>query len=225
MVRPVAAVSAHELYTATIEAGEDPVAVVLELVKPLIAARRHVDQGCQLRRDEVGHGGAAGVGDLRGGRPGAVAAVSIRVPHAIAGARDFLQRTAGRDAARLAVDDRGAAGRGGLVTLLDQEPASVVPAAAPAADPYERPPSRELLALERELQRAGTVGLVRITDGLPGAAIPQQDGAAAVLSLGNDALEVAVVEGVILDVHRQPFVPRIEAWPLRDRPALQDAFE
>src|SRR5262249_37051304 len=65
----------------------------------------------------------------------------------------------------------------------------------------------------------------RITDGFPGAAIPQKDGAAAVLSFGDDALEIAVVEGVILDMHRQPFVPRIEARSFRDRPAFEDAFE
>jgi hypothetical protein len=199
---------------------------VLELVKPLSAARRRVDQGGQLRRDEPGHCGPARAGDLGSGGSCAVAAVSIRVPHAIAGARDFLERPPGRDAPGLALDDRGAAGRGGLVTLLDEEPAAVVIAAAPAgADPHERPPTGELFALQRELQRAGAVGLVRIADGLPGAAIPQKDGAAAVLSLGDDALEAAVVEGMILDVHREAFVPRVEARPLRDRPALEDAFE
>src|SRR5207244_11967841 len=41
----------------------------------------------------------------------------------------------------------------------------------------------------------------------------------------NDALERAVIEWMVLDMNCQPLLPRIEARPLRDRPALQDAVE
>ncbi len=66
---------------------------------------------------------------------------------------------------------------------------------------------------------------LRIPRRFPGAAVPQQHGAAAVLALGDDALELAVLERVILDVHRQPLVGRVEAGPLRHRPALQHAVQ
>ncbi len=66
---------------------------------------------------------------------------------------------------------------------------------------------------------------MRIADRFPGAAIPQQHRSSAVLPLRNDALELAVLERMILDVHRQALVGRIQAGALRDRPALQDAFE
>ena len=56
---------------------------------------------------------------------------------------------------------------------------------------------------------------------LPGAAIPQHHRAAAILALRNRALERAVVERMILDMHRQPLVGGIEAWPLRAGPAQQ----
>jgi hypothetical protein len=66
---------------------------------------------------------------------------------------------------------------------------------------------------------------VRIADRLPRATVPQEDGSTAVLALGDDALEVTVLERMILDVHRQALVGRIQARALRDSPALQDPFE
>ena len=46
--------------------------------------------------------------------------------------------------------------------------------------------------------------------GFPSAAIPQHDGAPAILAFGNGAFEITVIERVILDLDRQPLVVRIE---------------
>jgi len=59
----------------------------------------------------------------------------------------------------------------------------------------------------------------------PGAFVPQQHLARAVLLFGNDAFELAVVERMILGLHGEALVGRIEAGSLRYRPALQHAFE
>ena len=55
------------------------------------------------------------------------------------------------------------------------------------------------------------------------ALVPQDDGAGAVVVLGDHALEVGVLDGVILDVHRQPFFVGADGRTLGNCPALQDA--
>jgi hypothetical protein len=113
-----------------------------------------------------------------------------------------------------------------LVTLLDQEPAPAVPiAAGPPAQPYEHPAAVKFLARERELQLAGAKPGFGIAHGRPGAPIPEENRAAPVLSLGDDALEASVLERVILGLHGEALVGRIEARPLRDCPAREDAAD
>jgi len=58
-----------------------------------------------------------------------------------------------------------------------------------------------------------------------GPSIPQHDGAAAVLALGDGPLERVVLDGVILHLHRQPLDRRIEAGTLGYGPALHDSVE
>src|SRR5262245_16891450 len=79
--------------------------------------------------------------------------------------------------------------------------------------------------MEDEFELAGTIAFARIAHGLPGAAVPEHDGAAAVFSLRYDAFEAALLDGMILDVHRQSLHARVEAWPLGDRPAFQDTVK
>src|SRR5262249_26031485 len=119
-----------------------------------------------------------------------------------------------------------------LVLLLDEEP--VVGAVAPPA-PYahEVPAPGELLAMQPELEVPFLVGALGIEvlvlaverERLPGAAVPEEDGAAAVLALRDDPLEVAVVDGVVLDVDGEALLAGVEARPLGHRPALQDPVE
>jgi hypothetical protein len=68
------------------------------------------------------------------------------------------------------------------------------------------------LALQRELEvafRQRLLGGPR-SIGLPIAAVPQHDRAAAILTLGYRPFEVAVVERMIFDLDRKPFVMGVE---------------
>src|SRR5256885_16184572 len=59
----------------------------------------------------------------------------------------------------------------------------------------------------------------------PFTAVPELNGPAAILALGNGAFEVAVVERMVLDLDRQPLVMRIERRTARHRPGFEDAVE
>src|SRR5881296_1204790 len=65
----------------------------------------------------------------------------------------------------------------------------------------------------------------RIAVGAPRSAVPQRDRPRAVLFFRNHTLEAAVIERVVLDVHGQPLVRRIEARALRHRPAFERPIE
>src|SRR5262249_56151565 len=58
--RPVAAVSTEQADGAVVEPREDPVAVELQLVKPVVARGRIRDERSELRGEEVRQGSAAG---------------------------------------------------------------------------------------------------------------------------------------------------------------------
>src|SRR4030095_1246055 len=185
--RPVAAVPARRGGGAVVYPVENAVAVVLHLVQPLLAARGPVYQGGQLGRHELRQRGGTrarylgrGRGRRGGGLPlargrGGLAILSVRMPDAILGGRDLVERSPRGRALLRAVDDpRGRTGAGLGVAFLDEEPASPVVAPLSPADPYEGPRALQLVALEGELEIALPVSIVRITDRLPGATVPPQ---------------------------------------------------
>jgi hypothetical protein len=80
----------------------------------------------------------------------------------------------------------------------------------------------QLVAVQGELEIAllqAALGIIRF----PIAAIPELHGAAAILSLGNGAFEITVIERVILDLDREPLVMWIERRAFRHRPGLEHA--
>ena len=77
---------------------------------------------------------------------------------------------------------------------------------------HQHPAAMELLAVQREFQVALFKTLFGIV-AVPGAAIPELHGAAAVLALRDVAFEIAVIERVILDLDRQPLVVGVERGP------------
>ena len=92
-----------------------------------------------------------------------------------------------------------------------------------SAGPHQHPRSLQLVSVQRELeiaflQRGIDVGDFR----RPRAAVPEHHDAGAV-ALRNDAFELAVVQRMILDVHRQPLRLRVERRPFRHRPRQQHA--
>src|SRR5215471_710742 len=246
IVRPVTAVPAEEAHAAVLDAGEDAVAIVLHLVEPRLARGRAVDEDRQLGREKFGQGRLARARDLvragatrtaaaaRGACPGrarlgrsCLASLPVRMPDATLGGGDLIEGAPGAHALGPGVHDAGVMARARrFVPLLDEEPAPpIVIATLTSPDPHEGPSAVELLAVEGELEIAVPVAFVRIAHGLPGPAVPHHHGATTVLALRNDALEAAVFERMILHLHGEALVGRVEARALGHRPALERAVE
>src|SRR5262252_7692145 len=246
VVGPVTPVPAQQAHPTVPDAGEDAVAVVLHLVEPGLTLGRAVDQGRQLRGDELRQSRLARAGDLvrvsaartaaathraRPRRPrlgrNRLASVPVRMPDAALGGGDLIEGAPRAHALGSGIHDAGAVARARrFVPLLDEEPAPpLVVAALASPDPHECPSAVELLALEGELEIALAVALVRIAHGFPCAAVPHHHGATAVLALRDGSLEAAVLERMILHLHGEALVGGIEARPLGHGPALEGALQ
>ncbi len=189
--------------------GEQAVAVVLELEHPLrvrerLARRR--EHRPQVARLELAPRGAELAQLGRDGRAARIAA------------RDLLDGPS-REHGVVRVILR-ALRRRVRVALLDQQPLVL---AALRLD--ERPPAAQLVAAQLEQQLALVEPGGNVVQRNPLTAVPDDDGAGAVVVGRDHALEVHVVDGVVLDVHRQPLVGRIRRRPLRHGPGLQHAVE
>src|SRR5512133_1968463 len=111
-----------------------------------------------------------------------------------------------------------------LVVLVEKEPLLLLPVPPPGA--YENEPSAQLLPGEVEVELTGVqgrggVGRVARLLRLPGAGVPHDDVAAAVLPGRDDALEVDVLDGVVLDLERRAPDGGVERRPLGHGPADQ----
>ncbi len=94
-----------------------------------------------------------------------------------------------------------------VVLRLDQQPI-VVTLVIPLAHAHQVPAAVQLLAVKSELQMTLGIPFVRIADGLPRAAVPDHDGAAAIFALRDGALEAVVVDRMILDMDGEPLFAR-----------------
>src|SRR5262249_40112055 len=110
------------------------------------------------------------------------------------------------------------------VVRLEQEPRLLLLAWL-ARHAHQVPAALELLARELEAQMALAVAELRIELGRPRALVPDHHRAAAVGALRNDSLEAAVLDRMVLDMHREALLARDQARPLGHCPALQDAVE
>src|SRR5439155_1286968 len=154
-------------------------------------ARRPAWPASASRRSERSRG-------LRG-RAGRIGARGLlQLAHAGAG----RARDAGHGAARddgLGLGEREVLrGVGVLIAMLDEQPLAVPHA-------HQHPRALHLLAVQPHLEVALGECLVHVGAlGLPRAAVPDHHRAAAVLALGDHALEVVVVHRVRLGHHREP---------------------
>ena len=87
---------------------------------------------------------------------------------------------------------------------------------------------RSFSPLRRELELAVRDRLAPVEGGrlpFPGAPVPDDHVAGAVLPRGDDAFEVEVLDRVVLDVDGHPPDGRVERRALGDRPRHQDAVD
>ncbi len=122
--------------------------------------------------------------------------------------------------------------------LLDEQPFVSLAPRTPPLHLDQREVSLQLLSVETKFQIAlgqhrGRFGLGsrhvlplhrNRRKRLPRAHIPNHHRARAVIAFRDDALEVEIRNRMILHLHSQPLVRRIERWPLRHRPRFQHAL-
>ena len=87
----------------------------------------------------------------------------------------------------------------------------------------EGPVAVHLFAVEGELEIALFQALVDVDERLPGALIPDHDGASAVLAFGDGSFEAAVFDGVVFDLDGEALVGGVVAGAFGDGPAFEDA--
>ena len=121
----------------------------------------------------------------------------------------------------------GPAVPGVLVVLVDEQPLSLDPAAVrPRRTSANRPASFSPVEVEVQLacarwRAAGS----SVCAGRPGAAVPDDHVAPAVLAARDDALEVGVLQRVVLDVHGELPGRGVERRAAGHRPAGQHAVD
>src|SRR5262249_53977905 len=108
---------------------------------------------------------------------------------------------------------------------LEEQPSRPLAAAAPRLHTHQVPAALEPLALERESEVPLVEAEVRIAFRHPAAAIPDDHGAAAILALGDVALEIEVLHRMVLGLDREPLAVGDETRTVRHRPALEHAVE
>ena len=152
-------------------------------------------------------------------------------PDRVAVLLDLVVRAAGLDALRVVFGIP--ARRGGLVVLVDEQPLVAVialegPARPAPAGPHDREAALELLAVETELELAVLDALAPVECrglGLPGAPVPDDDVARAVLLGRDDSFEIEVFDRMVLDVDGHAADLRVERRALRHGPRHEDAVD
>ena len=141
--------------------------------------------------------------------------------------RDLRQRASRCDGAVFLEQPIRIAGLGIGIPVLDQQPIGPFPAITFAAHPDQDPAASQACTLQREFKIAAVECLLRRSAALgnPITSVPQLNRAAAVLSTGNRALEISIVQRMIFDFDCQALIRRIERRTLGDGPGLEHSIE
>ena len=139
--------------------------------------------------------------------------------------RDLRQRAPGHDRGFDIQQSRARTRLRVRIPLLDQQPARLA-LAGPGLDADQDPDTDHPVALHAEFQLtsgqiSGSIEFLAVQDVGPCAAVPNNDGATAVLALGDRALERGVVDRVILDLDRQALLRRVRGRAARDSPGFE----
>src|SRR5262245_49968980 len=111
-----------------------------------------------------------------------------------------------------------------LVLRFDQKPWLLF-FPGPAVHAHEMPSPMQLLAVQGESEMTFLVARVRVALRVPAAAIPNHDGAAAILPLRDGSLEGVVFDRMIFHVDGKALLVRNETRAAGDRPALHHPVE
>ena len=220
VARGILLVARPEANLAVVDDGLDAVAVELHLEEPVRVVERLVRRRGLHRLDEVGQWRLARAGqvDVR------LLCRRVAVPDGVAAGFDLVVGAAGLDRVRMRRrrPTSGSASSSFLWMSSQLSSADWKPRVLTM-----REAALELLAVEAELELALADGLARIVRllRLERAPVPDDHVAAAVLALGDDALEVEVGEGMVLDVDGHAPVGWIEAGPFGHGPRHQHAVD
>ena len=205
--RIVVAVSCEQQHLAARLARQQAVAIELEFEHPSVARERRV--------------GRFGEHDLDGARihtrtrRGRLLECGTQVSRLGASLPDLLHREARKHRLLGELIARGADPR---VTLLDEEPVSFT-----LLDLHQRPLAVQLVSLELEQELSLFESLAPILQRDPLAAVPDDDAPGTVVPGRNDALEVSVLERMVLDFHGEALVGDVVRRAPRDGPGSEHA--
>ena len=207
---PVVAVAGNQGDLLAGAARQDAVAVEFQFEDPVFrVAGRVLDQRGQLRRQGVWQGGFG------------------RLCLHLLRSRLALRHGLVLDAVGQFVDHRVFERRARvLVLFLDQQPGRLFFALAFHA--HQHPVAVHFMAVQSKFQVAGCQRLARVRRGrlrLPGALVPDNHLAGAILLFRNGALEARIRDRVILDLHRHALVLAVVAGAFRHGPAFHGAVE
>ncbi|XQM37911.1 hypothetical protein DFLDMN_004795 [Cupriavidus sp. H19C3] len=109
------------------------------------------------------------------------------------------------------------------VTLFEQDP--LFGSIPRPRDANQFPPACELTTLQVEEDLPAGQAFTGVAYRRPSASVPDDHGASSVIAFWYFALETGVVQRVVLDMDRYPFLGWVKAWSFGDGPADKDAVE
>lgn len=252
-LRPVEALARLQGDLAASDTRLDAIAVELDLMDPSATGRRPLHTLTELWRDEIRQvrrcgatrfrSSACSLGLCRLARPRLRRQALLAIPDGIGidsllGHQERLGRTAAPGGDRLHRSARGHRGVGFqdriaigidrmVVAMLDQEPVCPLAAVAVMLHAHQHEAALQPLAVERELEVALLELALRaeLALRLPVAPVPELDGAAAILALGDRPLEIAIGERMILDLDGEALVGGVERWSPGHGPGFEDAVQ